>query len=145
MIKIEKTALVPFTARQMFQLVVDVESYPEFLPWCRTVEVHEREEGRVVASVELAKGKIHKRFTTENLLVENESIDMRLIEGPFRHLEGIWHFSPLGDEGSRVAFCVEFEFSSRIISATVGPIFKELADKLVDVFIKRARELYDEP
>ncbi len=139
---INKTVLVPYTARQMFGLVADAESYPEFLPGCRSVEFHERNARRIVATIELAKGKLKKSFTTENRLFEYDRIEISLVKGPFHHLEGRWHFEPLGDEGCRVSMDLEFEFSSKLLAITVAPVFHEVANKLVGAFVKRAEQLY---
>ncbi|MDJ0862391.1 MAG: type II toxin-antitoxin system RatA family toxin [Gammaproteobacteria bacterium] len=140
---INKTVLVPYTARQMFELVAAAESYPEFLPGCRSVEIHEQNAQRVVGTVELAKGKLKKSFTTENLLFHFERIEIRLVKGPFHHLEGHWRFEPLGDEGCKVCLDLEFEFSSKLLAMSVAPVFHEVANKLVGAFVKRARQLYD--
>ncbi len=140
--EISTTALVPYTAGQIYELVIDAESYPEFLPGCRSVEIHERETDRVVATVSLAKGRIKKSFTTENRFVKDERIDMHLVKGPFHHLEGRWDFEPLGEEGCRVSFQMEFEFSNKLLAMSVAPILHEIAHALVGVFIKRAERLY---
>ena len=139
---INKTVLVPYTASQMFGLVADAESYPEFLPGCRSVEFHERNARRIVATIELAKGKLKKSFTTENRLVKDKSIELRLVKGPFHHLEGRWDFEPLGEEGCRVSLNLEFEFSSKLLAMSVAPVFHEVANKLVGAFVKRADRLY---
>ncbi len=140
--KISKTSLVPYTAGQMFELVVDAESYPEYLPGCRSVEVHERDPDKVVATVNLAKGRIKKSFTTENRLVKDKRIDMHLVKGPFHHLKGHWEFEPVGEEGCRVSFELEFEFSNKLLAMSVAPVLHEVAHKIVGVFVKRAERLY---
>ncbi len=140
--EISKTALVPYTASEMFELVVDAESYPEYLPGCRSVEIHEREPDRVVATVNLAKGKISKSFTTENRFVKNKRVDMHLVKGPFHHLEGRWDLEPVGEEECRVSFQLEFEFSNKLLAMSVAPVLHEIAHKLVGVFKKRAERLY---
>ena len=139
---ISKSVLVPYTARQMFDLVCDAESYPEFLPGCRSVDISERNAHRVVATMEFAKGKLKKSFTTENRLAKNKRIDVKLVKGPFHHLEGHWEFASLGEEGCRVSFNLEFEFSSKLLAMSVAPVFHEVANKLVGAFVKRADQLY---
>ena len=140
--KISKTSLVPYTAGQMFDLVIDAESYPEYLPGCRSVEIHERETDRLVATVNLAKGRIKKSFTTENRFVKDKRLDLHLVKGPFHHLEGRWDFEPVGDEGCRVSFQLEFEFSNKLLAMSVAPVLHEIAHALVGVFVKRAERLY---
>ncbi len=139
---INKSVLVPYTARQMFELVADAQSYPEFLPGCRSVQFHERSAERIVATIELAKGKLKKSFTTENRLSPHEHIEVKLVKGPFHHLDGRWEFTPLGDEGCRVSLDLEFEFSSKLLAMSVAPVFHEVANKLVGAFVKRADRLY---
>jgi len=139
---IRKFALVPYSSDQMYALVADTESYPAFLPWCRSARILSREGDEVVGTVELVKGPAHKSFTTVNRLVKGERIDMELVKGPFKHLQGVWRFQPIGDQGSRVSLDLEFEFSNRLLAMTVGPVFNEIANRLVDAFTRRAAELY---
>lgn len=142
MYSVLKSALVPYDAMQMYRLVADVEAYPRFLPWCRSVRVLERNGAHVRATLELAKGPVHRSFTTVNRMLEGERIEMRLEEGPFRHLHGHWEFLPLGDEGSKVTLEMDFDFSSRLLAVTVGPVFHEIANRLVDAFLERAMQVY---
>jgi len=142
MTTVSKSALVPYSASEMFELVADPESYPAFLPGCKSSRIESREGDTVRGTVEFAMGPVHKSFTTDNRLEKNRRIDMQLVEGPFRHLEGHWRFEPLGDAGSQVSLELEFEFSSRLLAMTVGPVFHEIANHLVDAFVKRAVALY---
>ncbi len=142
MTTIRKSALVPYTPAQMFALVDDIEAYPEFLPWCKSARVLSRTEDEVRATLELSKGGVEKAFTTCNRLQKNKMIEMRLVEGPFRRLEGFWRFEPLGDAGCKVSLDLEFEFSSRMLGMVVGPVFSQVANSLVDSFQKRAVDVY---
>ena len=142
MTTINKSALVPYTAAEMFALVDDIEAYPEFLPGCRRTQVHSRSADEVRATIELSKGGVEKAFTTCNRIQQNKMIEVRLIEGPFKHLNGFWRFDPLGEDGCKVALDLEFEFASRLLSAVVGPVFSQIANSLVDSFLKRAVEVY---
>lgn len=142
MMRVEKSALVPYSAQAMYDLVADVEAYPEFLPGCRAVKVHERDAEHVKASIEMAKGPVHKWFTTINHLTPPERMDLSLVEGPFRHLQGCWHFKSLGDTGSKVSMYIEFTFASRLVEKTIGPVFHEMVNRLVDAFVERARKTY---
>lgn len=140
---INRHALVPYTSVEMFGLVDDVEAYPSFLPWCRQARVLSRSQDEVRATIELAKGSVRKAFTTCNRLQRHKMIEMRLVEGPFRHLEGFWRFDPVGDgTSSKVSLDLEFEFSSKLLALAIGPIFNQIANTLVDAFVRRAREVY---
>ncbi len=142
MTSISKSALVPYSPAQMFTLVDGIEAYPEFLPWCRTTNVLSRTDDEVRATIELSKGGVEKAFTTCNRNQKNKMIEMRLVEGPFRRLEGFWRFDALGDEGCKVSFDLEFEFASRMLDMVVGPVFSQIANSLVDSFHRRAVEIY---
>ena len=126
----------------MFALVDGIEIYPEFLPWCRATKVLSRTDDEVRATIELSKGGVEKAFTTCNRNQKNKMIEMRLVEGPFKRLEGYWRFDALGDEGCKVSFDLEFEFASRMLDMVVGPVFSQIANSLVDSFHRRAVEVY---
>jgi len=128
----------------MYALVNDIEAYPLFLPWCRSAMVHDSNEDALTASIELARGGIHKTFTTLNRMQKGKMIEMRLKEGPFRHLHGFWRFDSLGDAGCKISMDMEYEFSSRLISMSVGPVFSQIVNTLVDAFTERARQVYGE-
>ncbi len=140
---ITRSALVLYSPDQMFDLVNDVESYPSFLPWCRSSTVISKSPEEVIASLDLAKGGIHHVFTTRNRLIHDESIEIALVDGPFEHLEGLWQFDMIGDnQGCRITLNMDFEFSNRIISMALGPIFTQISGSLVDAFCKRAQDIY---
>lgn len=139
---ITKSALVPYSAMDMFMLVDDIASYPAFLPWCRDAKVLARSEDEVRATIELAKGAVHKSFTTLNRLQKGKMIEMRLVEGPFHHLEGFWRFDALQDTACKVSLDLDFEFSNRMVKMVVGPVFNQIANTLVDSFCKRADGVY---
>ena len=142
MTAISKSALVSYSPAQMFALVDGIEAYPEFLPWCRGAKVLSRTDDEVRATIELSKGGVEKAFTTCNRNQKNKMIEMRLVEGPFRQLEGFWRFDALGDDGCKVSFDLEFEFASRMLGMVVGPVFSQIANSMVDSFHKRAVEVY---
>lgn len=137
--RIQRSAVVSYSVEQMFGLVNDVEAYPEFLPHCRSARVLERGEQEIKARIELAKGALHKSFTTLNCLEAPNRIEMRLVDGPFRRLHGAWQFIDLGAGKTRVMLDLEFEFSNRLVALALGPIFNQLANSLVDAFVGRAR------
>jgi ribosome-associated toxin RatA of RatAB toxin-antitoxin module len=126
----------------MFVLVDDVDSYPQFLPWCRAARVLARGDDEVRAMVEIAHGALHKSFTTLNRLQQGKMIEMRLVEGPFRHLEGYWRFDSLSERACKITLDLEFEFSSRLIAMALGPVFNQVTSTLVDAFCRRAEQVY---
>ena len=142
-ISVSKSALVPYPPAAMYALVADVESYPSFLPWCRGASVVRRSDEIAEASLEVARGPIRQRFSTRNTMVPGERIELRLLDGPFRRLEGHWRFAALGENGCRVSLDLEFEFSSAVLRHLLGPIFKEMANSLLSAFCLRARELHE--
>jgi ribosome-associated toxin RatA of RatAB toxin-antitoxin module len=140
--KVRRTALVPHSAKEMFELVDDVEAYPDFLPWCNDASVQSRDEEAVVATLELHKGAISKHFTTRNTLHPYQAIGMTLIDGPFRHLDGGWQFRDITDDGCEVSLELEFEFDSRIVDMMFGRFFEDTLEALVDAFTRRAAVVY---
>jgi len=139
---VKKSAIVPYRAREMFDLVDDVDAYAEFLPWCSRSEVLNRSDDTVEATLELHKGGVSRAFTTRNSRVPGESIDLDLLGGPFRHLQGGWRFEPLGDDGCKILLELEFEFESRVVDLMLGAFFEETCNSLVDAFIGRAEAIY---
>lgn len=135
---------MPYPALAMYQLVADVETYPDFLPWCRKARIRQTGDNEVEACLEIARGPVRKTFTTRNRLREGSAISMNLVDGPFRHLQGQWSFTPLGDSGSKVELHLEFDFSSKLLRSTVGPVFSYIAETMVSAFCKRAHEIYGE-
>ncbi len=142
MTTISKNALVPYSAMQMYELVNDIASYSDFLPWCRASEVLSQSEDEIRATIEIAHGSLHKSFTTCNRLQKNKMVEMRLEQGPFKHLEGFWRFDALGEQACKVSLDLDFEFSNRLMGMAMGPIFSQIANTLVDAFSKRAVEVY---
>ena len=139
---VRRSALVPYSAQQMFALVDDVEAYPEFLPWCNDAEVHDRRDDVVEATVELHRGSISKHFRTRNRNVPGESIDISLVGGPFKHLAGGWEFRQLGESGCKVSLNLDFEFESRAVDLMIGSFFEDICNSLVDAFTRRAATIY---
>ncbi|MGB0712032.1 MAG: type II toxin-antitoxin system RatA family toxin [Gammaproteobacteria bacterium] len=142
MTAIQRSALLSYSARQIYDLVDDIESYPQFLPWCRTSRVHERGDDECRATVELAKGAVSKSFTTVNRLRPGHMIEMRLVDGPFKHLHGFWRFEALADNACKVTVDMDFEFSNRLVAMAFGPVFNQVVGSLVDAFVERAKVVY---
>jgi len=140
---IKRSALVPYSARQMFELVNSIADYPRFLPWCHSSEIVSSSEKEVVASLEIAWKGIHKSFTTHNELTPFTATRISLVKGPLRRLDGLWQFHNLGDdEGCKITLDLEFEFAGHLIDRVFEPIFNHIANSLVDAFCKRAGEIY---
>jgi len=139
---IHKSALVSYSVSEMFNIVDDIDSYSDFLPWCGASKVTERKGDEVQASIRIEHHKIRKTFTTRNRLQKNKMIEMKLVDGPFKHLHGYWQFMDLGKKACKVTLDLEYEFSSRLIDLTLGPVFSAIANSMVDAFCKRADELH---
>lgn len=142
MTTIQRTAIVPYTPEQMFNLVNAIEDYPLFVPGCMKTHVLSRDEDEVKATLDFGKGSIHKSFTTCNRLQPHKMIEIRLLDGPFHQLEGFWRFDALADNTCQVSLDLEFEFSNKLLGMAFGPIFHQVANTLVDAFSKRAQEVY---
>ncbi len=140
--KVNRSAIVPYSAREMFVLVDDVEAYPEFLPWCNQAEIHNRTEDSVEATLELHKGSVSNKFTTRNTRKEFEEIGLALVGGPFRHLAGGWRFKELGDDGCKVLLELDFEFESRLVDMMFGSFFEDICNSLVDASTKRSEAVF---
>lgn len=140
--RVQRSALVPYPAADMFALVNDIEAYPQFLPWCRAAQILTHTADTLTASIEVARGGFHKAFTTRNTLEPAQHIRMTLVEGPFRTLDGVWQFTALGEDGCKVNLDVQFEFSSRVLDLMAGPVFEHICNTLLDAFVKRAGELH---
>lgn len=138
---VKKSRVVPFTCEQMYGLVNDVERYAEFLPYCAESLVHHRDEDEVQATLVISAAGMSKSFTTRNRLQCNKMIEIRLVDGPFSHLEGFWRFDE-ESEGCKVSFDLEFEFAGRMLSMILGPVFEQVTDKMVDAFCERAEAMY---
>lgn len=141
MTSVKKSRVVPYSCEQMYTLVDDVERYGEFLPYFADSEVHHRDEDEVQATLIISAAGMSKSFTTRNLLQPNKMIEIRLVDGPFSHLEGFWRFDEVA-EGCHLSFDLEFDFSGRMLSMLIGPVFQQVTDKMVDAFCDRAKALY---
>ena len=126
----------------MFRLVDDIDSYADFLPWCNHSQVLRRTESVVEAELELHKGAVSKTFATRNVHTQDDAIDISLLGGPFRKLEGGWRFQSLGEQGSKVSLELEFEFESRMVDMLFGAFFEETCNSLVDAFTRRAVDVF---
>jgi ribosome-associated toxin RatA of RatAB toxin-antitoxin module len=139
---VSRSALVPFSAGQMFDLVEGVEQYPQFLPWCSGTAVSHRDPLITRATININYRGIKQSFSTENRKQPPEQMSICLVEGPFRALDGEWRFTSLGADACRIDFRLNYEFSSTLLEKLVGPVFGHIAGTMVDAFLKRADSVY---
>ena len=139
---VEKSVLVEYSARQMFDLVDQIEKYPQFLPWCGGTTVHTREATFVVATIHIDYLHLKQSFTTKNTLHAPQTIQMHLQEGPFQQLNGEWRFTELNAEACKVGLRLHYEFSNKVIESLVNPVFSLIARTFVDAFVTRAEKIY---
>ena len=137
-----KTAeIIPVSSKQMFELVNDIEAYPEFLPWCSDARIERRIDNGIVATVTVAKGPMHHSFTTENHNREFDRIEMGLLKGPFKRFHGVWRFDD-APGGCKVSLDLDFESSNRLLAAALSKVFQVITGSMVQAFRQRARDLY---
>lgn len=141
---VEKNVLVLHSVEQMFQLVDTVEDYPKFLPWCSQTEILRREDNILEAVVHMDYMRVRQSFSTRNHNQPPHEIHISLLNGPFKSLNGVWKFTPLGEVGCKIDFKLSYEFSSSILSTLIAPVFNRIAATLVDAFIQEADKRYDE-
>ena len=139
---VQKSALVKFSANQMFDLVNDIEDYPNFLTWCSGSRIIRRGEGIVEAELLISKGGFKKSFSTRNKIDEGGMITVSLLDGPFSYLEGVWNFMPLREDASKISLDLEFEMSGKLASLAFGVVFNQICNTMVSSFTSRAKEIY---
>jgi ribosome-associated toxin RatA of RatAB toxin-antitoxin module len=138
--EVRRSALVIFSPEQMFDLVIDVERYPEFLPWVGGASLHEKSDHDLLATLEMQRSGVRERFSTRNAFERPSFMTMSLVDGPFRLLEGRWTFTPIGSAGTRIELEMRFEFASQVVSMLFGKAFEQSCNSLIDAFIARARQ-----
>ena len=139
---VEKSVLVGYSTQQMFDLVDQIENYPQFLPWCSGTSVKIREETMVVATIHIDYLHLKQSFTTKNTQQAPWRIQMQLHEGPFQQLDGQWCFTELNADACKVDLRLQYAFSSKIVESLVNPVFSLIANTLVDAFVARAEKIY---
>ncbi len=142
MYQIKKTALINFSCEKMYQLVNDINAYPQFLPWCSKASILSQSEQEMKAELVIAKAGVHKSLITINRLTKNQKIEMRLAQGPFSDFQGIWRFQALNDNACKISFDIQFQFANGFVEKVIAPIFIQISDTWVDAFCQRARQLY---
>jgi ribosome-associated toxin RatA of RatAB toxin-antitoxin module len=136
--EVKRSALVNQAPARLFALINDIDSYPQFLPWCSHARVESRTPQEIVATIGVRQGALHGEFTTRNTLDADRSVRMRLVSGPFRALEGQWLLTPVED-GCRVELTMRFAFRNALTGLLFEPKFAETVGSLVDAFVARAR------
>jgi ribosome-associated toxin RatA of RatAB toxin-antitoxin module len=148
---VKKSVLLWYSPREMYELVVAVEHYPSFLPWCERAEVLQRDDAGMTARLTLAKAGVRHAFTTRNRQRRDEEVHVQLVDGPFSVLDGSWRFVPLGRAGTdagdepracRIDFDLRYAFASPALEAVVSPVFGRIANTFVDSFVRRAEQVH---
>jgi ribosome-associated toxin RatA of RatAB toxin-antitoxin module len=142
MTRIDRSALVMYSAQQMYALVDDIEHYPAFMQGCQSARVISRSDDEVVGELTLGKGALRYSFTTRNLLRPGEEMQMALVEGPFRKFGAAWRFQALADNACKVSLTMEFDFAGGLVGMALETLFNHSANNLVDALVNRAHELY---
>ncbi|WGL16207.1 type II toxin-antitoxin system RatA family toxin [Microbulbifer bruguierae] len=142
MTKIERSALVMFSAEQMFDLVNDVASYPQFLPGCRGAEILRQDENTLEARLDLSRAGFSQSFVTRNRLQRPQKMELALVDGPFSEFNGCWTFTPLAENACKVAFSLAFSAQNRLLGAAAGKLFSGIANQMVDAMCERAKQIY---
>jgi len=140
--RISKSAIVPYTPQQMFELVNNIDDYSQFLNWCDSSSILNQSDDQITASVEINKGGIKQTFSTLNTLTPFQSIAMELVDGPFDELSGEWRFEPLGENAAKIHLDLQFKFKSILIDIALSPVFKNIANSQLDSFVARAKYIY---
>ena len=140
--KVEKTVLVMHSTEQMFALVDAVEDYPKFLPWCGGIDLLERTETSTSATLHINYHGLKQNFTTQNIKTFPNSMEINLKNGPFKHLDGSWRFTPLQADACKIEFRLHYEFASSFLEKIIAPVFNHIAATFVDGFVARADIVY---
>ena len=138
---VRKSVIVAHPAGTMYALVEAYERYPEFLPWCSRAEVLERTQETSRARLGIDYRGLKWQLATSNRMAPPERIDLELVEGPFEHFRGHWHFVPLGESGCRVELAIDYGFSSHTLESMLGSVLGHILETLVDRFVARADRL----
>lgn len=142
MAQVEKTVLVMHSCAQMFALVDDVNGYPKFLPWCGGVDLLEQTDRITQATLHINYHGIKQHFTTRNSKQYPHHMDIELTDGPFKHMEGHWHFIALREDACKIEFKLNYEFSNALLEKIIAPVFSHIANTFVDSFVLQANKIY---
>lgn len=142
MAQVQKSVLINHSASRMYALVDDVTMYPVFLPWCGGVDLIKQDEASTIATLHIAYHGIHQKFTTENHKTYPSAMDIKLKDGPFKHLEGVWRFIELNEGACKIEFMLNYEFANSFLEKIIAPVFSHIANTFVDSFVVRADIVY---
>lgn len=142
MAQVQKSVLINHSASRMFALVDDVTQYPEFLPWCGGVDLIKQDETSTIATLHIAYHGLHQKFTTENHKAYPSLMEIKLKDGPFKHLEGVWRFIALSEDACKIEFMLNYEFANGFLEKIISPVFSLIANTFVDGFVARADIIY---
>ena len=143
--QVKKSILLWYTAREMYELVLNVRAYPQFMPWCERAEVLEESDEGMTARLSLSYRGVRQSFTTRNTHVVDRSVTMKLVDGPFSRLDGHWEFAPVGAADAsacRIQFQMNYTFANTALELVVSPVFDRIANTFVDAFVERAERVY---
>jgi ribosome-associated toxin RatA of RatAB toxin-antitoxin module len=140
--EVTRSALVPYSAEQMFALVEDIERYPEFVPWISGAQKLHATPDEVTGKLEMHKAGVRETFTTRNFLKRPGEMLMTLVDGPFKTFEGRWTFTPLGEKGVKVGLTIRFEFANALLGMLLSRTFEKNCGEMIDAFVARARAVY---
>ncbi|MBF0620603.1 MAG: type II toxin-antitoxin system RatA family toxin [Magnetococcales bacterium] len=140
--KASASETVPFTPQQMYNLVVDMDAYPEFIPWCSHATKRNETPEQFIAEMTFSFKGFRETFHTVDRLIPGKEVRISLEKGPFKHLESVWSFQELGPTQTRIDFSIDFRFKSRLMDLSLGPVFSQATKQMVSSFRKRAFELY---
>lgn len=143
---VKKSVLIWYSPAEMYRLVIDVDAYPQFLPWCDRARVVTLEENGMLAEIGIAFSGIRQTFSTQNVHVPDQQVVINLVNGPFSRLEGEWNFIPLGggeQRACKVELSLTYGFDSSL-GKLISPVFDKIASSMVDAFVKRAKQVYGE-
>ena len=141
--KISQSTMMPYGQEALFNLINQIDNYPDFMPYCSKAIVKERSPERLLASVTLQKGPLHETFTTRNDLYPHEKMVLHLVDGPFKHLDGTWTFEPKADGCTLVSLNLDYDFDSFIVASVFGAFFKKAANDLLNNFHQYAKMVLD--
>lgn len=142
--RIQRSALVPYSAEQMFALINDIPSYPKFMPGCVGSEVIEKTDDWVVARLDISRAGIKQSFVTRNILAPPVKMSLTLEDGPFSSLLGEWEFTILSESACKISFWLEFEFTNKLVALAASKVFEMIASEQVDAICQRAAIVYGE-
>jgi ribosome-associated toxin RatA of RatAB toxin-antitoxin module len=144
---VSKSVLIWYSPQEMYALVTEVDQYPQFLPWCDNARVVTADASGMTAEVGISFSGIRQTFTTRNEHTPGQQVTMKLVNGPFSRLDGVWKFLPIGDgtqRASKVELTLHYGFTNATLGKLVGPVFDKIAGSMVDAFVKRAAQVYGE-